>query len=70
MVGWHHQLNGYEFELTLGNDEGQGSLVCCSPWGPKESDTTEQLNGTINTTEIQRIIRVYYEQLYVNKMDN
>ena len=40
MVGWHHWLNGHEFEQTLGNGEGQGSLVCCSPWGCKELDTT------------------------------
>ena len=40
MVGWHHQLNGHEFEQTLGDGEGQGSLVCCSPWGRRESDTT------------------------------
>ena len=40
MVGWHHQLNGHEFEQTLGNNEGQGSLACCSPQGPKESDMT------------------------------
>ena len=33
MVGWHHQLNGHEFEQTLGDSEGQGSLACCSPWG-------------------------------------
>ena len=44
MVGWHHQLNGHEFEQTLGDGERQGSLVCCSPWGHKELDTTEQLN--------------------------
>ena len=44
MVGWHHQLNGQEFEQTPGDSEGQASLVCCSPWGCKESDTTEQLN--------------------------
>ena len=44
MVGWHHRLNGHEFELTLGDGEGQGSLACCSPWGHKESDMTEQLN--------------------------
>ena len=43
MVGWHHQLNGHEFEQILRNSEGQGSLVCCSPWSHKESDTaTEQ----------------------------
>ena len=41
MVGWHHQLNGHEFEQALGVGNGQGSLVCCSPWGRKESDTTE-----------------------------
>ena len=42
MVGWHHWLNGHESEQTQGDGEGQGSLVCCSPWGHKESDTTEQ----------------------------
>ena len=41
MVGWHHQLNGQEFEQTLGDGERQGSLVCGSPWGHKESDMTE-----------------------------
>ena len=40
MVGGHHQLNGHEFEHTLGDSEGQGSLACCSPWGCKESDMT------------------------------
>ena len=44
MVGWHQRLNGHEFEETLGDDDGQGSLVCCSPWGHKESDMTERLN--------------------------
>ena len=44
MVGWHHQLNGHESEKHLGVGEEQGSLACCSPWGRKESDTTEQLN--------------------------
>ena len=44
MVGWHHQLDGHEFEQTLGGSEGQGSLVYCSPRGHKESDTTERLN--------------------------
>ena len=45
MVGWHHGLNEYEFQEALGNGEGQGSLMCCSPQGFKESDTTEQLNN-------------------------
>ena len=40
MVGWHHRLNGYEFEQTLGDSEGQGSLACRSPWGHKVSDIT------------------------------
>ena len=44
MVGWHHLLNGHEFEQAPGVGDGQGSLACCSPWGCKESDTTEQLN--------------------------
>ena len=43
-VGWHHWLNGHEFEQVLGDSEGQGRLVSCSPWGRKESDTTEWLN--------------------------
>ena len=44
MVGWYHQLNGYEFEETLGVGDGQGGLACCSSWGCKESDMTERLN--------------------------
>ena len=45
MVGWHHRLDGHEFEQAPGDGEGQRSLVCCSPQGGKESDTTEQLNN-------------------------
>ena len=41
MIGWLHQLNGYEFEQALGVGDGQGSLACCSPWGCKELDKTE-----------------------------
>ena len=41
MVGRHHQLNGHEIEQAPGDGEGQGSLLCCSPWGPKESNTSE-----------------------------
>ena len=54
MVGWHHQLNGHEFEWTPGAGDGQGGLACCSPWGHKESDATEQLNWT--------------DELYLNKV--
>ena len=46
MVGWHHRLNGHEFEWTPGVGDGQGGLAYCSPWGHKESDTTEWLNWT------------------------
>ena len=46
MVGWHHWFNGHGFGWTLGVGDGQGGLACCSSWGLKESDTTEQLNWT------------------------
>ena len=46
MIGWHHWLYGYESEQAPGVGDRQGSLACCSPWGRKESDTTEQLNWT------------------------
>ena len=46
IVGWHHQLNGHEFEQAPGVGDGQGSLACCSPWGHKDSYTTEQLSST------------------------
>ena len=46
MVRWHQQLNGHEFEQTLEDSDGQGSLACCSPCGCKGSDTTERLNTT------------------------
>ena len=61
MVGWHHRLDGHEFEQALGDGEGQGNLVCCSPWGHKESDTTEQLNRTDNVvnTGCYRIVDIY-----------
>ena len=44
MIGWHHRLDGHEFEKTPGVGNGQGSLACCSPWGRKELYMTEQLN--------------------------
>ena len=47
MIGWHHRLNGHEFEQVPGVGDGQGSLVCCSPWGCKESDMTERLNNNM-----------------------
>ena len=44
MVGWHHRLNGDEFEETLGVGDEQGGLACCGPWGCEESEMTEELN--------------------------
>ena len=55
MVGWHHRLNGHEFEQAPGGGEGQGSLASCSPWGQKESDTTERLNN--HKEEVSHTIR-------------
>ena len=51
MVEWHTQLNGHEFEQASGDDEGQGSLVCCSQWGRKELYMTEQLNNNNKSNE-------------------
>ena len=53
MVGWHHQLNGHEFESTPGVGDGQRILACCSPWGHKESDTTELTQRYLRLTEPQ-----------------
>ena len=61
LVGWHHQLNGHEFEQTLGDDEGQGSLACCSPWCRKESDTTEQFNISNNKGGLAIKFIFYYK---------
>ena len=52
MVGWHHRLNGHEFAQTLGVGDGQGSMLCCSPWGRKESDTTERPNKKEHRSEV------------------
>ena len=45
-VGWYHRLNGHEFEQTLEDGEGQGSLACCSPWDCKELDMTQKMNNS------------------------
>ena len=52
MVGWYHQLNEHEFEISPGGSEGQGSLVCCSPRGLKESEATERLNNNLNGNKL------------------
>ena len=53
MVGWHHRLNGHEFEQTLGDSEGQGRPVCGSPWGCKELDTTEQQQAVKSSSQTE-----------------
>ena len=61
MVEWHHWFDGYEFEQTLGDCEGQGSLVCCSPWSHKESDTTEWLKN--NNKDILKHLLMSFSSL-------
>ena len=58
MVGWHHWQDGHEFEQTPGVGDGQGGLVCCSPWGHKELDTTERLSWTEPEDSSQNFIPV------------
>ena len=57
MVGWHHRLNGHECEQTPGDGEGQGSLVCCGPWGWKQPDTTERLNNN-SKSEFKLVLKL------------
>ena len=59
MVGWHCWLNGHESEQALGVGDGQGGLVCCSPWGCKESDTTERLNWTDGSLSSVQLFYVF-----------
>ena len=60
MVGWHHRLDGHEFEQTLGVGEGQGGLACCSPWGHKELDTTEQLNNNLQPGPQLKLVPTFH----------
>ena len=62
MVGWHHRFYGCEFEQILGDGKGQGSLACCSPWGGKELNTTQQLNNN-NTSSMFQIYHPRDEEL-------
>ena len=70
VVGCHHWLDGHGFEQAPGVDDGQGSLVCCSPWGCKESDTTEQLNWIeLSYTIIQSCLRFLEQRVELKKLD-
>ena len=69
MAGWHHQLNGCEFEWTPGDGDGQGGLECCDSWGHKESDTTERLNWTeLNSHSGKEFGTVLISYCYQNKL--
>ena len=59
MAGWHHLLDGREFEWTLGVGDGQGGLVCCNSWGHKESDMTEWLNWTELKVKLLSHVRLF-----------
>ena len=61
MAGWHHQLDGHEFEQAPGVGDGQGSLVCCRPWGCKESDTTERLNWLTEGVHLPETVETLLE---------
>ena len=68
MAGWHHRLSWHGFGWTLGVDDGQGGLACCSSWGLRESDTTERLNWTepyivMNFFLVRRNFKIYSQQL-------
>jgi len=63
MVGWHHGLNGHEFEQALGVGAGQGSLACCSSWGRKESDMTERLDN--NNSKVRIAVCGWFFELLV-----
>ena len=63
MVGWHHPLNGHEFEQTPGDSEGQGSLAYCNPWGRKELDTTDRLKNNNNSCVV--VSHSYFALLFL-----
>ena len=66
MVGWLHRLNGPEFEKAPGDGEGQGSLVCCSPWGRKECGMNDRLNCTdYHGDKLEKKVFQYFDLSYV-----
>ena len=62
LVGWHHRLNGHEFEQTLGVGDGQRGLACCSPWGRKQLDMTERLNIRKSETNTTLLTTLQYKK--------
>ena len=72
MAGWHHQLDGHEFEQALGVGDGQGGLACCNWWGRKESDTTERLNWTelMIHCRLQKTSGCYHLKIFRTKISS
>ena len=74
ITGWHHWLNGHEFEQALGVGDGQGGLTCCSPWDHKKSDTTEQLNWTerhhFELARFTIVLWLWFQDSSIKKMLN
>ena len=68
MVGWHHRLNGHEFEQAPGDSEGPGSLACCSSWGHKEWDPTERLTFSLTQKPTEKLKEQYNE--YILHLDS
>ena len=64
MLGWHHRLNGHEFEQALGVGDWQKSLACCSPWGCKESDTSERLNWTDQISKLTVSLEMVHKWMW------
>ena len=62
LIGWHHRLNGHEFEQTLGVGDGQRGLACCSPWGRKQLDMTERLNIRKSETNTMLLTTLRYKK--------
>ena len=65
MVGWHHRVDGQEFDQASGVDDGQGNLTCCSPWGCKESDMTKWLNNNKMTNDVEHFFNALYQLMYL-----
>ena len=72
MVGWHHRLNGHEFDQSLGDSEGQGSLACCSAWSQEESDRTQpteqRLHPSISEINVTSSVQILLENSREGKL--
>ena len=69
MVGWHHRLDGHEFEQALGDGKGQGRLGCCNPWGHKELDTTWRLNNNDHKANMNKAVIAEFHLCSLQKQE-